>query len=215
MATYLSLVNDVLVRLRESQVTAIGDTEYSTLIGKMINDSKRAVEDAFKWNALSSTISLATVSGTSTYTVTGLGLRPQDIVINNTTTPAQIRRVPIQMIMDWQDLATNNNALPTFYAINGSDGTDMKIELFPTPDAVYNLSIYAYVPQVDLSADSDTLTVPSEPVVLGAYARALVERGEDQGLASSEAYGLFRSSLADHIAIEANLFVENDCWSAC
>jgi hypothetical protein len=58
------------------------------------------------------------------------------------------------------------------------------------------------------------MLVPSEPVILGAFARALVERGEDGGLNSSEAYGLYKASLADAIAIESSRFVEEDGWEA-
>jgi hypothetical protein len=65
-----------------------------------------------------------------------------------------------------------------------------------------------------LSDNNDTLLVPSEPVILGAYARALVERGEDGGLNSSEAYGLYRSSLADAIAIESSRYIGEDAWEA-
>ena len=43
--------------------------------------------------------------------------------------------------------------------------------------------------------DADTLFVPKEPVVLLAYARSLVERGEDGGLNSSEAYALYKAAL--------------------
>ena len=42
-----------------------------------------------------------------------------------------------------------------------------------------------------------------------AYARALVERGEDGGLTSSEAYNLYRSMLADYIALEATRYPES------
>ena len=36
--TYLELVNDVLARLREQQVTTVNLTTYSSLIGKFVND---------------------------------------------------------------------------------------------------------------------------------------------------------------------------------
>jgi hypothetical protein len=71
-----------------------------------------------------------------------------------------------------------------------------------------------YVPQDKLSADTDTLLAPEEPVVLGAFARALVERGEDGGLNSSEAYGLYKASLADAIALESSRYTEEDAWEA-
>ena len=71
--TFLELVNDVLVRLREPVVTTYSETTYSTLIAKFINDAKRQVEDAFSWNALGTTITVTTVANTSSYSLTGAG----------------------------------------------------------------------------------------------------------------------------------------------
>ena len=42
-----------------------------------------------------------------------------------------------------------------------------------------------------------------------AYARALVERGEDGGLSSSEAYLLYKAMLSDYIALEGTRYPEN------
>jgi len=61
-----------------------------------------------------------------------------------------------------------------------------------------------YIPQIDLSADADILLVPADAVIAGAYARALIERGEDGGLSSGEAYGIYKGILGDLIALEAN-----------
>ena len=47
--TYLELINDVLVRLREPTVSTNLETTYSTLLGKFVNDAKRQIEDAFAW----------------------------------------------------------------------------------------------------------------------------------------------------------------------
>ena len=41
--TYLDLVNDVLVRLREAQVSSVSQNGYSSLIGALINDAKREI----------------------------------------------------------------------------------------------------------------------------------------------------------------------------
>jgi hypothetical protein len=60
--TYLELVNDVLARLREQQVTTVNLTTYSSLIGKFVNDAKRQVEDAYDWNALGQDINVTTSS---------------------------------------------------------------------------------------------------------------------------------------------------------
>jgi hypothetical protein len=215
MATWLSMTNEVLSRLRESQVATVTATDYSTLIGRFCNDSRRQVEDAWNWDALSQTITLTTVAGTTTYTLTGSGIRQRDITVNDSSNQAQLRNVPIQWIVNQQQLSTVQSGQPVYYAWNGTDGTDSRVEIYPTPDGAYSLKFNMVVPQVNLTADADIITVPSEPVIMGAYARALAERGEDGGLASSEAYGLFKSILADYIALESNRFIENDVFVAC
>lgn len=214
MATYLQLVNSVLARLRESSVASVSTSPYSQLIGKFVNDAKRQVEDSWKWDAFSTTLPLSTVGGTSTYTVTGSGLRHREVTINDSTNRVPLANVPIQWIIDQQQLSTVQQGISCYYAWNGNDGTDSKIELYPTPGDVYRLKLNLYVPQADLSADTDVILVPAYAVEIGAYARALVERGEDGGLNSSEAYGLFKGILSDYIAIEASRFIENEVFVA-
>lgn len=212
--TYLELVNECLTRLRENQVSTVTESAYSTLVGHFINDAKRQVEDAWNWDALSTTVTVNTAGGTSTYTVTGSGIRQRDVEINDSTNQNKLYNVPIQWIIDQQQLSTVQTGHPTYYAWNGTDGTDSKIELYPTPDGVFALKVNMIVPQANLSAGTDTLTIPSEPVIAGAVARALVERGEDGGLSSAEAYGLFKSVLADYISLEKERFTEYDVFEA-
>ncbi len=154
-------------------------------------------------------------SGTSNYTVAGSGRRQKDVSVNDTTNQARLTNVPIKFIEDQEQLTTVQSGDPCYYAWDGFDGTDSKVTFWPTPDGAYSIKFNMVVPQVPLSADADTLSVPDEPVILGAYARALVERGEDGGLTSGEAYGLYKSSLADAIALEAARFIENDSFEAC
>jgi hypothetical protein len=211
--TYLEIVNDVLARLRESSVTTVSSTAYSSLIGKFVNDAKRQVEDAWNWDAMSVNIPLTLVPGTTTYVLTGSGLRHKGSTVN-ALQKNPIRNIPIQWILNQQQLTTTSPGDPVYYAWNGTDGTDSKVEIFPTPNSAVVLNFNMYVPQLALTSDADILTIPSEAVIAGAYARALVERGEDGGLSSSEGFGLYKGILADQIAIESSRFVENDCWSA-
>jgi hypothetical protein len=83
--TYLELINDVLIRLREPVVTSNNQTTYSTLIGKFVNDAKRQVEDAFAWNVLGQTITVTTASSTPAYSLTGAGQKFQVMDVINTT----------------------------------------------------------------------------------------------------------------------------------
>lgn len=216
LPTYLELVNDILVRMREPEVTTVQENTLSKLVGKLVNDAKRQVEDAFKWSALVTDITVPTVAATSTYTVTGSGNRYKVSEVHNTTKYTELTNVSLAGYNRWSGAAaTPQSGAPGYYCFNGIDANgDAKVMFWPVPDAVYNINVQLYIPQANLTNDSDTLKVPSEPVILGAFARALVERGEDGGLNSSEAYGLYKASLADAIAIEASRFVEEDGWEA-
>ena len=59
------------------------------------------------------------------------------------------------------------------------------------------------------TADATVIAVPDVLVSQNAYARALVERGEDGGLSSSEAYQLYKAMLSDYIALEGTRYPEN------
>jgi hypothetical protein len=210
--TYIQLVNAVLVRLRESSVATVTASTLSTLISKFVNEAKQQVEDAWAWEALLSTITLNTESGTTNYVLTGAGERHKLAIVNDSTNKSTLQNVPIQWILKQQQLSTVQYGNPIYYAWAGSNGTDSKVEIFPTPNGVASLKFNMYVAQADLSADSDILLIQSNPVILLAYAKALVERGEDGGLTASEAYGLYKIALADQISIESARNNENDCW---
>ena len=53
--TYLNLVNNVLRRLREDEVSSVTDNTYSKMVGDFVNDAKKMVEDAWDWSALRTT----------------------------------------------------------------------------------------------------------------------------------------------------------------
>lgn len=65
--SYLQLVNDVLIRLREPQVASVGQTTYSALIGALVNDAKREVEDAWQWSCLLDYLTFNCINGISSY----------------------------------------------------------------------------------------------------------------------------------------------------
>lgn len=213
--TYLELVNDVLVRLREAEVESVAQTDYSKLIGKFVNDAKRQVEDAYSWNVLSSTVTLTTVANTSSYSMTGAGQKFRVVDAINDTQDLTLRNIPYVNMNRFLNFGTTQTAAPTYYAFNGVDGSgDTKVDVYPVPDKAYSLVFDLIVPQDTLSSNATELLVPSELVIQNAYARALVERGEDGGLNSSEAYQLYRSMLADYIALESTRYPEEMTFEA-
>lgn len=209
--TYLELVNDVLIRLRESTVTTVGETAYSSLIGKFVNDAKRQIEDSFNWNVLSTTVTITTVANTSSYSLTGAGQKFQVNDAINKTSNVGLSNISFVRMNRNLNFGTPATGVPAEYAFSGVDGSgDTKVELYAIPDAVYSILFDLAVPQAALSADATSVKVLDYLVAQSAYARGLIERGEDGGTASSEAYALFRAMLSDAIALESTRYVENN-----
>lgn len=213
--TYLQLVNNVLIRLRENEVSSVGDTPYSSLIGVFVNDAKREVENATMWQALNQTIVVPTVAGTRNYSVTGSGQRFRVHQVLNDTDDITVRQAPANWIDRQYYLATVQNASPCYYNFNGVDSNgDTQVDVWPQPDGVYNLRFDLNVPTADLSNNSDTIKVPANLVQLLAYAKAIGERGEDGGTTFGEIYQQYRLALADEIAIERNRYGEDVIWES-
>lgn len=213
--TYLEAVNDVLVRLREQEVTAVTDNAYSKLVGKFINDAKRQVEDAYNWNALTETLTVTTANQVFNYVLTDIGQRFRVLdVINQEKDWFLVNETTSRM----NELFLNETfryGPPQRYNFNGVDvNGDTQVDLYPVPDGVYNIYFNVIKPTDKLTLSADIIKVPSEPVVFLAYAKALVERGEDNGVMSNEAYQLFKESLADHISAEANRYPDEITWVA-
>lgn len=213
LPTYLDLVNDVLIRLREKEVTSVQDTTYSKLIGKFVNDAKKQCENAYNWNALRNSITINTVAGTSNYTLTNAGQRFKVLDVIDTTSDGMLSAETTEQMNQYFYASTPQQAAPIYYSFNGTDTNgDTKVDVYPIPDAVYAIRFSVYKPQDTLSTDSTTVLIPTEPIILGALARAIAERGEDGGLASNEMYILYTQALADAISIESGRTAEQDEW---
>ena len=210
--TYLQLVNNVLIRLRENVVSSVGDTPYSSLMGVFVNDAKREIEDAHDWNVLTTTIVVPTVASTRNYTLTGSGQRFRTVDVLNDTQDVPMRAVATNWMNRQYYLGNVQSAAPVYYNYSGISGDDTQVDVWPRPDTVYSLRFELVIPQSDLTADADALKVPAHLVQMLAYAKAVGERGEDGGTAFSEVYQQYRLALADAVAIERNRYDEETTW---
>jgi hypothetical protein len=213
MATYLDVVNNVLRRLREPVVTSVNDSEYSAMIGVMVNDAKRDVEDAYDWNALSDTLTATTTASLFNYVLVGSKTRFRVIDVLNESEQSFMNYAASHW-MNQQFLLTNpQNGKPMYYNFNGVDSNgDTQVDVYPIPDAVYTLRFNLIIPQADLVSDNTRILVPDHLVSMLAYSKAIAERGEDAGVQASEAYLQYRLALADAVAIERNHYQEEMEW---
>ena len=212
--TYLDLVNNVLRRIREDEVSAVSESSYSKLVGDFVNDAKRQVEDAWDWSALRTTLSVNTSSGTFNYVLTGSQNRVKVLDVLNDTSN-RFMQYNTQHWFNNKYLAQDNvvNGSPEYYTFNGVNvNGDTQVDVFPKPDGVYALRFNVVQRGADLSADSDTTEVPAQPIINLAVAFAARERGETGGPTAAEYFSIANNSLSDAIALDAQKHPEEVVW---
>ena len=193
--TFRGLINEVLIRLREDTISsdwsgAINDSttvsDYQKVIGSLINDSKKFIENYHDWLVLRETVDISTVNGTKNYNLSsGQEIKILDAI--NNTTGTQLVQVS-RSYLNKQKYPTDPTGEPLYYGFNGADSSNnLKVDLSPVPINAETISFDIVKPQDELTLAATVLKIPTKPVVLGAWARAISERGEDGGTLSSSA----------------------------
>lgn len=209
--TYLEIVNRVLRRLRENEVTTINETPYSKLIADLVNVVKREIEDAWDWSCLRTSITITTADDLFNYVLTNAGTRLRVFDVINDTDDFALEYRPTK----WFDRVFQANdaqkGSPAYYNFNGvSPNGDTQIDLFPIPDGAYIVQVNIAMPQLDLDKDTDVLSIPNTIVIEGVLARAISERGDDGGYMEQEQR--YRQIMSDYIAIEAGHRPDETLW---
>lgn len=202
--TYLDLVNNVLRRLRETEVSSVQSNSYSKLIGDLVNDAKDLVETSWDWSALRTTLTITTTADVFNYSLTGSQNNIKELNVLNDTSNL-IMQYQTNNWFDSQFLLGNPvSGAPLYYTYNGVDTDgDTLIDVYPKPDGVYSLRFNCALRNPDLSADTDTIKIPAMPVTHLAVAFASRERGETGGTSSTEYFSMANKYLSDAIAMDA------------
>jgi hypothetical protein len=159
LPTYLDLVNDVLVRMRDPTVTTVSQNTISALVGKYVNDAKRQVSDAYDWDAFNTPITVNTIANTTgPYSITGAGVRYKTMDVINTTSFYELSPLShANYDSFYYTTPTPTKGLPMYYSIKGVDTNgDIKVNFWPVPDAVYSIRFGLIVPEADFTTDTST-----------------------------------------------------------
>ena len=202
--TYLNLVNNVLRRLREEEVSSVQSSTYSKMAGDFVNDAKRIVEDAWDWSALRTTLTITTTDDIFNYVLTGSQNRIKELNVINDTSNIIMEYRPAKYFDEQYLVQDPVKGSPKFFTYNGidSDG-DTQIDVYPKPDGVYTLRFNCVLRGANLSADADDLLVPAMPVTHLAVALLARERGETGGTSAPEYFQIANQFLSDAIALDA------------
>jgi len=211
--TYLNLVNSVLRRLREDEVTTVAESDYSRLIGDFVNDAVSSVEAAWDWTTLRHTYTITTVAGTERYVLTDFGIRSKVLYVHDETTNRFIPQESLERIRQLALGTDNAQGTVQYFAIEGvDDNGDARIRFYQTPSNESTLSVYTVKRDTSLSNDSDSTLLPTRPVIQFAFAYALRERGETGGQSAAEQLIFAQEDLRNAIALDANLHPEELIW---
>lgn len=203
--TYLELVNAVLRKLREDEVTVVEENDYSKLIGDFVNDALNVVEASWDWSSLRTVIDITTFNNQETYSLTDFGIRGEVMSLYNVSEKQEIRQRTKAYIKDkhYKD-PDNTTGKPRYFAFNGTDvNNDTQVTLYPTPDATYQLEANVVLRNQRLTDDAVTTKLPTQPIIQFAFAYALRERGETGGQGAMEQILFAQTDLANAIALDA------------
>ena len=228
--TYLELVNQVLMRLREDKAdkNSLDSNPYFAVIGAAVNDAKTTVEDAWEWGVLRTTKRIQVIQGESIVRIpdsrensfkishvlnadSGYFMRPEPLAVierqymNDLTVPREEAQV------------STYGFYPNYW--NEEDDTDpdnglQQIRLGSPANTFTNLVVHCSGGQAQLTEPLQRMRVPAAPVYLLATALASRERGETGGLAVGELLGLAKSALSDAIAIDTTRFPDEMVWTS-
>lgn len=198
MATQLQTVNQVLRRLRETEVSTVGASDYAALIATFVNDAKEELEDMWFWTVNETEIDTSILgdSSTRTYDLTATNDRSflirafddnvpmmYDITSNEN---AQLQDVPLKAIREFRNTSRSiDDTLdqPVNFALKpDTDGRGWSIELQQASSSARTWRSYWYAPQAQLAVDgtddATEILLPARPIYLMALYFAQYERGE-------------------------------------
>ncbi len=202
--TYLNLMNNVLRRLRENETTSVTSGTYVKMVSDFINDAKTLVGQSTDWSALRETLTISTTASDNTYSLTGGGDNVKVMSVINDTQNCFMEYETKDYFNDALYISNAATGAPKYYTFNGLDSNgDTQVLVGPTPDGVYSLRFDLIKRQADLSADTDVLLIPAQPVIHLTVALLARERGETGGTSTAEYFQIADRYLADAIAIDA------------
>lgn len=207
--TYLQLMNHVLRRMREDEVSSVNASAYASMVGDYINDAMRIVQDSWDWADIRETKDVVTSDGSDIYAITGASTDGKVFHIIDDTSNTTLQLRSKKWIDDKKYIDGSVTGQPTHYCFTNTNASgDIQIQLYPTPDAAYTLKVNGAFRTDELTANDDTIPVPWQPVMHYAIALLARERGETGGQSVAEYITIADRVLSDHIAREAAYYPE-------
>jgi len=174
------------------------------MAGDFVNDAKKLVEDAWDWSALRTTLTVTTSADVFNYVLTGSQNKIKILNAINDTSNLHLQYQTQVWFDDKYLISEPVSGAPEYYTFNGVNSSgDTQIDVYPKPDGVYTLRFNCTLRNDDLTADTDNMLIPAQPVIHMAIAMLARERGETGATSAPEYFGIADKYLSDAIALDA------------
>lgn len=233
---YKEMVNEVLVRMREDEVTSVTDPDndpQQKIICKFVNDSMNRVARSHTWNAFRKVWVVDLAHGVNKYILSS-GAENSAIYSVTDVNKRALQEVSARR---WAQYKSTYGS-PSYYHVGSVENHELAITLFPTPDSSHGdggnseeytvaqfglmtfndptktLIVTGFAQPHNLVNDDDLITIPTDPIIQYALAYGHSERGEAGGQSVMELFGIAKSSLSDAISWDVNNSTSEYLWSA-
>ncbi len=219
--TFLQIVNEVMVSLRQDEVSNVNENIVSKLAALYCNQYKAFVEDACMWRTyrhqetttFTSSSTSATLSNTTErtriYDLPGKRTRCYDVTAFTADSTQPKSQVWTQDIDHVREMQENNTPFEfdtaSYFALDiNALGTGVTLERDVTTTADRVVQIDLWTPQDGFTVDTQNQIVkaPYLPIVYGATYMATQERGEELGIDGGEYKMLYVQALRDAVSKE-------------
>lgn len=225
MATQLTVVNNILRRLRETEVSSVASTTYSKFIGQLVNDAMQMMNDRWYWTVNLTSYDTSILGDSSTVEYNLASTNNRSFLVRS----ARNDKLPMAYdITDGEEFQLSHvPETVRLETINGYKGSipavpiPTEFSLVPQTDGTWTIKLtqaasgartwrtWWYVPQDELALDgsdnSTTLNLPSYPVEMLALYKAQYERGEAQPGGPEELEAHAAMAAAMEIDMQTNL----------
>jgi hypothetical protein len=230
--TYLEMVNEVLIRMREDEITSVNDKNnepQQKLVAKFVNDARSFVDKSHTWNASRRLWVVDLVEGIPAYTLFNSSESGAVYACRWLGKGAYLREANAR----WLSQKKQSYGTPCFYSPGWVSGHELQVRVWPIPDeentkagevSEYNIAEYneaeysgtrissenttlvfeGFKGSARLTNDNDQIELPLDPVMYYALAYASRERGEVGGQTSGELFALGKQYLSDAISWDVN-----------
>ncbi len=237
--TYLEMVNEVLVRMREDEITSVNDPDndpQQKIVCKFVNDARRFVDKSHTWNAQRKIWIVDLGFDVSGYTIPDSNESASVYTVRWGGTSNCLNEVNER----WISRQKKQLGKPMYYAPSFSDNNELTVRFWPVPGEDYvgssagvseyaagdyteaeyggaigsdvNILMEGYKVSAPMKNDDDLIRLPIDPVMYYALAYASRERGEIGGQGSTELFQLANQYLSDAIAWDVNNSDKEYVW---